>query len=280
MSRTLSTDELREEIIRLGPWHLDVEVTPEISTRVSQEAPSGTYPEELGEVSMPELYKPFMAKLRRLYQNGLEGRTMLDCGCNCGGYLFWAKEYGAGDCFGFDVREHWIRQARFLVEHRTGPSDGIHFEVCDLYDLPKRGLEPADITLFNGLFYHLPDPITGLKIAADLTNELIIVSTATRDGLPDGLLAADEESRDFLMEGVYGLMWRPTGPEVLDKILRWTGFVETHVTWWKTQTIRPDWGRLEIVAAKTPGLLDRLKPRRDTASKPLDTAKSEDAAPS
>jgi tRNA (mo5U34)-methyltransferase len=276
----LTTAQLREEIIRLGPWHIDVEVTPELSTRVSQEAPPETYPEEFGPVAMPELYKPFMAKLRRLYPDSLEGRTVLDCGCNCGGYLFWAKEYGAGDCFGFDVRDHWIRQARFLVDHRTGPSEGIRFEVCDLYDLPKLGLKPADITIFSGLFYHLPDPITGLKIAADLTSELIIVNTATREGLPDGLLAAEEESREYLMEGVYGLMWRPTGPEVLDKILRWAGFAETHVTWWNKETIRPGWGRLEIVAARTPGLVDRLKPRRGSESESGDSDKSGDSAQS
>ena len=259
LSETLTAAQLREEIIRLGPWHMDVEVTPDISTRVSREAPPGTYPESFGPVAMPELYKPFMSKLRRLYPNGLEERTMLDCACNCGGYLFWAKEYGAGECFGFDVREHWIRQADFLVANRIEASEGIRFEVCDLYDLPKLGLDPFDITIFDGIFYHLPDPVTGLKIAADLTKELMILGTATRSGLPDGLLAAGEESRENVMDGVHGLMWRPTGPEVLDKILRWAGFVDTHVTWWKQETPTPGWGRLEIVAARTAGSLEPLR---------------------
>jgi hypothetical protein len=30
--------------------------------------------------------------------------------------------------------------------------------VLDLYDLPTLGLEPFDITIFAGIFYHLPDP--------------------------------------------------------------------------------------------------------------------------
>ena len=78
-----------------------------------------------------------MERLGAIFPRGLEGRTVMDCACNCGAYLFWSKEPGAGECFGFDAREHWIAQARFLAEHRTQPSDGMRFEVCDLYDLPR-----------------------------------------------------------------------------------------------------------------------------------------------
>ena len=76
----------------------------------------------------------FMRKMKRIFPNGLEGRSVMDCACNCGAYLLWCKELGAGECYGFDAREHWIRQARFLAEHR-GQTDGVRFEVHDLYDL-------------------------------------------------------------------------------------------------------------------------------------------------
>ena len=85
------------------------------------------------------------------------------------------------------MREHWIRQARFLQEHRPD-GDRIRFEVMDVYDLPELGLEPFDITIFAGLFYHLADPVSGLKIAADLTNELMIFDTATKWGMEDDSL--------------------------------------------------------------------------------------------
>ena len=48
----------------------------------------------------------------------MEGRRVLDCACNCGYFLFWSRELGAGEGLGFDAREHWIRQARFLAAHR------------------------------------------------------------------------------------------------------------------------------------------------------------------
>jgi SAM-dependent methyltransferase len=251
-----SAEELRRKIIELGPWHLDVEVTQGLSTRawVDAEQP---YPDALGPVAFFDNRARFQQKLLTLYPEGLAGRSVLDCACNCGGYLFWAKEIGAGECFGFDVREHWIDQARLLLEHREGPTDGVRFEVRDLYELPGMGLRPFDITLFQGILYHLPDPVRGLKIAADLTSELMILNTGTRTGLPDGLLAVDSESTEQVMSGVHGLNWYPTGPEVVTRILSWVGFTETRLLWWRKET-RPGRGRLEIAASKKPGLLDRL----------------------
>src|SRR6266540_1619249 len=148
--------ELRAEIIRLGPWALDVEINSRVSTSAFLDAPPGTYPDSCGAVSFIGPRTPFQALMQRVYPEGLDGRPVLDCGCNCGGYLFWAKELGGGRCFGFDARDHWIDQGRFLAAHRAEPSDGIRFETMDLYDLPDAELAPFDITIFNGLLYHLP----------------------------------------------------------------------------------------------------------------------------
>lgn len=251
--------ELKEEIIRLGPWHHNVQVTPEISTSVFLEAPEGTYPS-----SRPSFINPrnnFVDTMRKIYPEGLEGRTFLDCACNCGGYSFWAKELGASECFGFDAREHWIDQAHFLAENRQWPADRVRFEMLDLYDLPKLGLEPFDITYFKGIFYHLPDPITALKVAADLTREVLILNTATWNDLPDGMLAIAEEGTEDLMTGVHGLSWFPTGPDVLTRILRWMGFTEIRLVASITQhkDLPRRLGRLEIIASRKEGLLGEFE---------------------
>ena len=250
---------LRDEIERLGPWHLEVQVTPEVSTRAWIEAQSRMQCEPADKLPFMDPRSDLEGQIRRIYPEGLAGRSVLDCACNCGGYSFHAKVLGAGECFGFDVREHWIRQAQFLLQNRTvGPTDAMRFEVCDLYDLPKKGLSPFDITLFMGIFYHLPDPISGLKIAADLTSELMVVNTTTKSGLPDGLLAIERESRDLVLSGVYGLNWLPTGPDVVASALKWAGFVETHLVWWQHE-VNPGRGRMEMLASKKPGLLDAFR---------------------
>jgi tRNA (mo5U34)-methyltransferase len=256
--------ELKKEIIRLGPWHLDVQVRPELSTSAFLEAPEGTYDAKLGEgrrVSFINPRRSWQRMMKALYPSGLEGRSFLDCACNCGGYAFWMKEIGAGRTFGFDVRDHWINQAKFLLEHRRWPSDDISFEVLDLYELPNRDLEPFDITLFKGIFYHLPDPIAGLKVAADLTRDVIIVDTDVRIDLDDGMLVLQQESVTHPMSGVYGLNWLPTGPRVMERILDWMGFPESRLTTWVGRGAHGshERGRLQIVGSRKRGRLDRLE---------------------
>jgi tRNA (mo5U34)-methyltransferase len=191
--------------------------------------------------------------LRQVYQQGLEGRSVLDPACDGGAYLFWAREVGAGDCFGSDVREHRIHQARVLQERRPD-SDSIRLEVMDVYDLPELGLEPFDITIFGGLFHHLADPVSGLKIAADLTSELMIFDTATKWGMDDDSLVVAHEGTEALMLGVQRLNWVPSGPAVVKRILHWAGFTDTQVMRW-VQT-GPTSGSVGVLASKRPGLLD------------------------
>ena len=257
-NQSRATDELQEEIISLGPWHHDVQVTPEVSTSVSLQAPKGTYSSSPSFINPHEHLANILSKI---YPGGLEGRTFLDCACNCGGYSFSAKDLGASECFGFDARKHWVDQANFLSENRAWSTKGMRFEELDLYDLPKLGLEPFDITLFKGIFYHLPDPIAGLKLAADLTREVIVVNTATLNDVPDGMLAINEEGTEKLMSGVHGLAWFPTGPHVLAQILKWMGFTETRLVFWvdhKTGLSRQR-GRMEIIASRKEGLLQNFK---------------------
>jgi SAM-dependent methyltransferase len=255
MTRNVDLKQLEDEIIRLGPWHFDIDVTPQIRTSVSA---GMAYPESFGQVPMGDRRAGFRGLLRSVYPppQRLEGRSVLDCACNCGAYLFWAKELRAARCYGFDVREHWIRQAQFLLEHREGDTQGLSFEVRDLYDLPGLGLDPFDVTIFSGLFYHLPDPVRGLKIAADLTTELMLLDTNTVSGHPDGFLLVGDEDREIVMSGVHGLCWLPTGPEVLARILRWAGFVELRLYKWNRES-KPGTGlgRIGMLASKIPGQL-------------------------
>ena len=235
----------------LAPWHLQVDVRDGVSTA---DAADAKFDPKFGQVSFLDAAPGYRGLMTRLYPDGLAGRSVLDCACNCGGYVFWSRELGAGDCFGFDVHEHWIRQAEFLQREREQSSDGTSFAVLDLYDLPAHLTTEFDIAIFKGIFYHLPDPMTGLKIVADRTRELMILNTATRAGVEDGYLAVAEESTDALMSGVYGLNWLPTGPEVLSQILRWLGFPAIRVSWWQKETEIHDntqqLGRIEILAAR------------------------------
>lgn len=247
------TPTLEEQIVALGPWCHEIQVTPRVSTRVWYErAPDEEA--ELPFVNPNDI--PAGRLLRRLFPGGLDGRSVLDCGCNGGGYLFMARDLGAGRCYGFDARDHWVRQAQFVAAHREGSED-ITFEVRSLDDLPRLEHEKYDVTFFNGILYHLPEPVGGLKIASDLTQELIIVDTSTRAGMPDGYLAVQNEDKELLLAGVHGLSWLPTGPAVVHRMLRWAGFIECVTV--QHLPVRPEVSRLVVAASKATGLLAPLR---------------------
>ncbi len=245
--------DLEREILALAPWHLDVQVTPEVSTRIA--APAQRTPQHPAErpIEIINAGPRWKQLLSAIYPEGLGGRDVLDIGCNCGAYMFWARELGAGGCLGIDVRDHWLRQAQFLAEHGSWPSDGIRFERMDLYEYPERDLDNFQITFFLGIFYHLPDPLLGLKIVADATGELIILDTATKTGLEDGALVLDREGKkdEQVLSGVYGLSWRPTGPTVMEDIFHWLGFGAMRMVSNRPAPNRgADRGRMRVIAAR------------------------------
>jgi hypothetical protein len=113
-------------------------------------------------------------------------------------------------------------------------------------------MEPFDVTLFRGIFYHLPDPIAGLRIAADLTREVIIVNTASAPSEVKGLVLSRESDTE-VMSGVDGLAWLPTGPDVVSEALAWCGFPHSRV---RFDFRARNANRFEVIAARDPSAFD------------------------
>jgi len=210
-----NNEQLNREIIDLAPWHYEVEVEPGLTTAIA--------PRNDPQISFINPKEVFQNSLKNIYPSGLMGKRVLDVACNCGGYSFWAKELGASECFGFDAREHWIKQANWLLSKRKFPNSGVNFKILNLYELPDLQLPAFDISIFSGIFYHLPDPILGLKIVADMTKEVMLFSTVYACDEKDGYLKRIIEGTD-LMSGIYGGAWFPTGPEIILSMLKEVGF--------------------------------------------------------
>lgn len=257
-----SQADLVLQIRELAPWHMGIQITEDLNTGMvisdDGEIPLRDKHQNQG-ISLLQLRDYFLQLIDIVFPNGMQGKTFLDCACNAGGYGFWMAERGINYGFGFDVREHWIRQARFVQENRTiASTEQLEYVVSDLYDLPKFRLAPFDVTMFKGIFYHLPDPVNGLKIAADLTKELLILNTSIVWNGEDGHLKLSMKSREALMSGVYGLCWYPTGPGVLATILRWLDFKQIKLIQKFQVKDAPQLGRVEIYASRSEGLLDQL----------------------
>ena len=258
---SLQTDQdhaaLHRQLKRFSPWRMSIQVTDQFNTGELIEL-AGKDPAQCKR-SRDNARVKFLTLIDSLYPDGLSGKRFMDCGCNAGGYCFWVRERGAEIGYGFDAREHWIKQARVVKNKRTvGPKDRIQLEVCTLHDLPAKDLNPFDIVQFKGLFYHLADPISGLKIAADLCRDVLIFQTAFLWDEIDGALVQQIEEPDLLHGGLENLAWFPTGPEVCTELIRSLGFDDLKLTSMKQVRKRPERGRLQIIAARDRGRLKDL----------------------
>ena len=265
----MNEDELTESIKRVGPWHQIIELHDNFTTvtpypdKSRARLESVTDSEEIVRyggltrkqnegVAFLDSRPNFFRVIKRVFPNGLEGKRILDCACNAGGYCFWAKEFGADTAFGFDVRKHWIDQANFVQQNRTKyPVDGIQFKVTDLYEIDQLQLPKVDVTIFKGIFYHLPLPIRGIQLAADLTTDLFWFNSTYSTEVHDGLLQPVFEDTKEVMSGVHKLSWLPTGPLVIARILMSMGFEDIRVIYANQKNARR--GRLELIARRKKG---------------------------
>jgi tRNA (mo5U34)-methyltransferase len=140
-----SDDGIKRRIAELGPWFQNIHV---------QGVP--TAPDHfLGD------YPSFKwQRFKQVVPEDLEGRSVLDVGCNAGFYSFEMKKRNAGRVLGIDADPHYLRQASFIAE-QTGLN--VEFRQMSVYDVGQLG-EKFDLVIFMGVLYHLRHPLLALDL--------------------------------------------------------------------------------------------------------------------
>lgn len=149
---------LREEIDRRGPWFHNMVVG---GLPTAPDHFLGDYPG---------------VKWRHLADrlpSDLEGRTVLDIGCNAGFYAQMFAQRGASHVVGIDTSDHYLEQARFASRINGLQID---FRKLSVYQLDQLE-ETFDIVLFLGVFYHLRYPLFALdRVVEKVRGQLIFQS--------------------------------------------------------------------------------------------------------
>src|SRR5205807_6703851 len=119
----------------------------------------------------------------------LQGKTVLDIGCNGGFYSIEMKRRGAERVVAVDFDEVYLAQARFAAE-MCGAR--IEFRQLSVYDVAALR-EKFDIVLFLGVLYHLRHPL----LALDLIHEHVAGDLLVFQSMQRGSEACESVEQDY-----------------------------------------------------------------------------------
>ncbi len=161
-----SENEIRRRVEELGPWFHNLNLGGVMT------APThflGDYPNVK--------WRGF----EHVVPESLEGKTVLDIGCNAGFYAMEMKRRGADRVVPIDSDPRYLEQARFAA---AVEGLDIQFEQLSVYEVGSLN-ERFDLVIFMGVLYHLRHPLLALDLIRDnVARDLLLFQTMQR-GSPE-----------------------------------------------------------------------------------------------
>ena len=168
----LSTHEIERHVRELGQWFHNIDL------RGVQTAPNhflGDYPNIKWRL------------FRHAVPERLDGKTVLDVGCNAGFYSIEMKKRGAARVVAIDSDDVYLEQGRFAARISGYPD--IEFRNLSVYDVAQLG-ESFDLVLFMGVLYHLRHPLLALDILHEHVVDDVLIFQSMQRGSKE-LMALD-----------------------------------------------------------------------------------------
>jgi tRNA (mo5U34)-methyltransferase len=188
----LSRQHIEERVQSLGQWFHNIDLH---GVKTAPDHFLGDYPNIKWQ------------RFAHAVPDNLEGRSVLDVGCNAGFYSIEMKKRGAGRVVAIDSDDTYLEQGRFAA--RVCGYGDIEFRNMSVYDVGKLG-ERFDVVIFMGVLYHLRHPLLALDILREsVVDDLMIFQSMQRGSRKVAPVAADYEFWDsevFEREG-YPLMY-------------------------------------------------------------------------
>ncbi len=163
----MQTLELQDRIAAFPRWHYRFEFEGGAATPVV----------DVGKINRHEQRRRyFFDALLEVTGGSLEGRRVLDLGCNAGWWSLQAIEAGADFVLGVDNRQMHIDQANLVFEAKGIDSTRYRFEQGDVFTHDFG--DSFDVVLCLGLMEHVAKPVELLERMAATGAELLVIDTA------------------------------------------------------------------------------------------------------
>ncbi len=105
----------------------------------------------------------------------LEGRRVLDLGCNAGYWSLAAIEAGADFVLGIDGRQMHLDQANLVFESKGIDPARYRFELGNIFEHDFE--ERFDVVLCLGLMYHIAKPLELFEVMSGVGASLLLIDT-------------------------------------------------------------------------------------------------------
>jgi SAM-dependent methyltransferase len=119
----------------------------------------------------------FFDQLVRICGGSLEGKRVLDLGCNAGFWSLCAIENGCDFVLGIDARQMHIDQANLVFEVNDIDPARYQFIQGSVFDTDVFERGPFDVVLCLGLLYHVSKPVTLTELISAVNSDLLLIDT-------------------------------------------------------------------------------------------------------
>ena len=107
----------------------------------------------------------------------LEGKRVLDLGCNAGFWSWCAIEAGADFVLGIDGRQVHIDQANLVFEVNEVESSRYKFILENIFEIDFQEFGTFDIVFLVGLMYHINKPIVLMEKISQVNDDILVIDT-------------------------------------------------------------------------------------------------------
>lgn len=210
------SDDIKEKIKMLGDdqaWNHNFVLPNGLETRP-------------GNFSSPAKNVNKLARIQPLLDSiGLQGKSVIDMGCNEGFFSVELAKRGA-HVRGYDADYNRIEKAKFIQGIIADDLD-ISYECLDILQ-EGSSIPEADIALCLGFLHRIPDPISVVKTMCDLADCVVFewkAQYAAGPNLPSAMFSTQSVNEKDQFGTEYWLL----SVDVLKKILKRYGFDHTYL---------------------------------------------------
>jgi SAM-dependent methyltransferase len=162
--------------------------------------------------------KHFFDPLVGLFGGSLEGKRLLDLGCNAGFWSLCAAQAGCDYVLGIDGRKMHVDQANFVFEAKEVETDRYDFFLGDLFETDLRQFGTFDVVLCLGLIYHVSKHVELMEKISEVNNDVLVIDTTLSVANGSFLELRREDTKGFRTAVDRGLVMHPTKQAVRDLV--------------------------------------------------------------